>query len=101
MLDKLIFDYQNVFVCGRKTLDLVLTENECMDCRIKSPIPRVICKLDIEKAYNHVNLDLGFYLLERIDLGKKWKGWIHASICNVWFSVLINGSPVSFLVHED
>lgn len=55
----------------------------------------------LEKAYNHVNLDLGFYLLERIDLGKKWKGWIHASICNVWFLVLINGSPVSFLVHED
>ena len=72
-----------------------------MDCRIQSPIPRVICKLDIEKAYNHVNWDLGFYLLERIDLGKKWKGWIHACICNVRFSVLINGSPGSFLVDGD
>lgn len=51
----------------------------------------MMCKLDLEKTYDHVNWEFLGYVLWQCGFGVKWREWIQRCISLTSFSVLING----------
>ena len=96
MVHGLILESQNAFLKGRQILDFFLIAFECLDSRLKAGVPGVLCKLDIEKAYDHVNLEFLMFLLQQCGFSDKWRRWIRCCISTVKFSILIKGCPFDF-----
>lgn len=46
---------QNFFVRSRQILVIELVANKRLDSQLREDIPRVICKLNMQKAHDHVN----------------------------------------------
>ena len=55
VLPKVISHTQNAFVEGRQILDVLLITNEDVDSVLRSNKGAILCKLDLEKTYDHVH----------------------------------------------
>ena len=95
-LSKVISKAQNAFVEGRQILDAMLVANEVFDSVVRGNSSAIMCKLDLEKAYDHVNRSFLISMLTKMGFGKRWIRWISWCISLTSFFVMINGSPFGF-----
>lgn len=50
-------EYQQAFIGGRRVFCSVLICDERLDSRLKVRVPGLMCKLDLDKTYDHVNYE--------------------------------------------
>ena len=98
VMDKVISKSQNAFVEGRQILDAVLIANEIVDSTMRRKESGLVCKLDIEKAYDSINWDFLLQVMGMMGFRSRWLSWIKWCISTVSFSVLINESPAGFFL---
>ncbi|WMV40242.1 hypothetical protein MTR67_033627 [Solanum verrucosum] len=100
VVHNLVDAQQMAFIKGRQIMDAILIANECVEERKNSKVPGILCKLDIEKAYDHLHWGFLWKSLENMDFGGKWLKWIKFCTTTVKFSILINGAPSGFFSSE-
>ena len=96
VMDKVISKSQNAFVEGRQILDAVLIANELVDSSLRRKKCGLVCKLDIEKAYDSISWEFLYKVLDKMGFGNRWMSWMKWCISTASFSILINGSPAGF-----
>ena len=69
VVGKVVSNFQNAFVEGRQILVVVLIANEAFDLLLKSNESGLLCKLDIEKVYDHVIWDFLLVVLKKMGFG--------------------------------
>lgn len=92
----MISENQCAFVSGRQIVDCSLIDNELVDAMMKMKRSGVMCSLDMEKAYDHVNWGFWDSVMRRMGFGRKWRNWIQVCISSASFSIMLNRASEGF-----
>ena len=76
VMGKVVSLSQNSFVEGRQILDVALRVNEAIDSMLKRNESGELCKLDIEKVYDHINWNFLLVVMQKMGFREKWASWI-------------------------
>ena len=71
VMGKVVSSIQSAFIEGRQILDAALIANEVIDSLLKRKESGVLCKLDLEKAYDHINWDFLLSVMQKMGFGEK------------------------------
>ncbi|XP_020223262.1 uncharacterized protein LOC109805546 [Cajanus cajan] len=95
VIGKVIYESQSSFFKGRLILDSVLIANEILEEAKRKKKQCLLFKVDFEKAYDSVNWEYIFFVMEKMRFPISWRRWIAECLATARVSVLVNGSPSS------
>ena len=96
VIGKVVSTTQSAFMEGRQILDTMLIAHKTIDSILKSNYNSILCKLDIEKAYDHLDWSFLLLVLQKMGFEGKWIGRIMWCIPIAKFSVLVNETLSGF-----
>ncbi|RVW30293.1 Transposon TX1 uncharacterized 149 kDa protein [Vitis vinifera] len=100
VVGKVVSSTQNAFVEGRQILNAALVANEVIDSVLKRKESGVLCKLDLEKAYDRINWDFLLSVMQRMGFGRNGLGGLDGAYppprFRFWSMVLLLSSERGF-----
>ncbi|XP_039120543.1 uncharacterized protein LOC120256952 [Dioscorea cayenensis subsp. rotundata] len=95
LLDLPVGREQAGFIIDRGAFDNVIVVQEVVHSLEHDRLfpPRMLVKLDIEKAYDTLSWSVILATLTKMNFPAKWISWISSCLSSSSFSILINGSP--------
>ncbi|RVW71709.1 Transposon TX1 uncharacterized 149 kDa protein [Vitis vinifera] len=96
VIGEVISDSQQAFIQGRQILDTVLIDSKALNSKLKDNTSGLLLKMDIEKAFDHVNWDFLMVVMSKMGFGHRWINWMKWCYSTATFSILINESPPRF-----
>jgi hypothetical protein len=96
VLSKTLSAEQFGFLEGRQIHDAIGTTHECIHSIKKGNKKALILKLDLQKAYDHVDWDFLRLILLQVGFGVAMTNWIMACVNSTSMVVLVNGEATNF-----
>lgn len=69
-------------------MDTVVSAHESIDSQHKARRKGIICKLDLEKAYDMIDWHFLAFVLSTMGFSRRWCLWMFECMCSTHFSVL-------------
>lgn len=87
---------QSGFAPNRSIFEGIIVVHEATHTVRKAKVAKMMIKLDIKKAYDHVNRAFLIEVLNKFGFCEAWLKWIEGCINTPRISVLVNGNPKGF-----
>jgi hypothetical protein len=100
LLQRYISAEQLGFLKGRRIQDAIATAHECLHSIKQKNLKALVLKLDIHKAFDHIDWDFLRLILFSVGFEEKFSNWILSCVTNANIGVLINGEPSNFFKSE-
>ncbi|KAG9442213.1 hypothetical protein H6P81_018067 [Aristolochia fimbriata] len=80
----------------RQILDAAMVAHEVADSFMRNREPRVIIKLDMEKAFDRVDWNFLDAMMQQMGFRNRWRTWMRSCVSSAAYSISVNGGTFGY-----